>query len=42
VSLFDFLSGVLFAPVTLRALADVKLFGTNAAGTGVDGAAAFD
>ena len=39
-SVFDYFSGVIFSPGVQRAPADPKLFGTNAAGTGVDNAVA--
>lgn len=39
-SVFDFLSGIVFSPGVQRAPADPKLFGTDAAGTGVDNAVA--
>jgi hypothetical protein len=39
-SVFDFVSGVVFAPGTQRAPADPKLFGTDATGTAVDNAVA--
>jgi hypothetical protein len=39
-SVFDFFSGIIFAPGVQRAPVDPKLFGTDAAGTGVDNAVA--
>lgn len=39
-AVFDFTGGVIFTPGMQRAPADAKLFGTNAAGTGVDNAVA--
>lgn len=39
-SVFDFFSGIVFTPGVQRAPADPKLFGTDAAGTGVDDAVA--
>lgn len=39
-SVFDFLSGTIFAPGAQRAPADPKLFGTDASGTSVDNAVA--
>lgn len=39
-SVFDFLSGIVFAPGAQRAPADPKLFGTDASGTAVDDAVA--
>jgi hypothetical protein len=39
-SVFDFFSGIVFAPGAQRAPVDPKLFGTDAAGTGVDNAVA--
>ena len=39
-SVFDFISGIVFGPGTQRAPADAKLFGTGAAGTTVDDAVA--
>ena len=39
-SVFDFFSGIVFSPGVQRAPADPKLFGTDAAGTGVDNAVA--
>lgn len=39
-SVFDYFAGVIFSPGVQRAPADPKLFGTNAAGTGVDNAVA--
>jgi MYXO-CTERM domain-containing protein len=39
-SVFDFLAGTVFVPGTQRAPVDPKLFGTDAAGTGVDNAVA--
>jgi len=40
IGVFDFVGGTLFTPGTQRPPADPKLFGTNAAGTGVDNAVA--
>jgi hypothetical protein len=39
-SVFDFISGIVFSPGTQRAPADAKLFGTGAGGTTVDNAVA--